>query len=238
MPPVDGYTALGEEADPVVFDWDTQHPAMRYAELGDVQIARARKFALPGASQVLAESRETPLISIYSAANRNILLWSFDIFESNLPLRAAFPIMLSNAFDWLLRGAAAAESSTVPTGMVLQMEAPPDFKRARIADPAGQEWQLVPGAGGRILFDRTARTGFYHAEIEAAAGTARDFGVSLASAAESDIAPKLSLSLPGGEVKSTGGQTRVNREVWRWFALAALAFILVEWLVYHRRVWV
>ncbi len=238
VPPVDGFTETGREEAPPIFDWDAQHPVMRYVELGDVQIRTARRIALPGASQVLAESRETPLIAVYAAGNRSIVLWAFDLFDSSLPLRVAFPILVSNSLDWLMRGAAATESSTLPTGQVIQVDPPADFRKGRMTDPGGQAWVLNTGAAGRILFDRTGRAGFYRAEFEGAAATAREFGVSLVNAAESDIAPRAALNLPGGEVKSAAAGARANREVWRWFVLAALAIVLIEWLVYHRRVWV
>ena len=239
VPPLEGFTRTGEEENPVVYDWDAQHPAMRYAELSDVGIRRATVLALPAATQVLAESRTTPLMVAYSAADRNVLLWTFDLFDSNLPLRAAFPILVSNGIDWLTRDTATGENASAATGRVFQVDVPQGFTRGRMTDPTGQEWSLVPGAGGRVLFDRTTHAGFYRATLESPAGTVEaDFAASLASAAESDITPRATLGFPAGEVRAQEGDGRVNREVWRWFAAAALAFILLEWLIYHRRIWV
>ena len=239
VPPLEGFTRTGEEENPVVYDWDTQHAAMRYAELSDVGIGRATVLALPAATQVLAESRTTPLMVAYAAANRNVLVWTFDLFDSNLPLRAAFPILVSNGVDWLMRDSASAESVTAATGHVFQVETPQGFTRGRMTDPNGQEWTLAAGAGGRVLFDRTAHAGFYRATLETAGDPVEaDFAASLASAAESDITPRTALGFPAGEVRAQAGDGRVNREVWRWFAAAALAFILLEWLIYHRRIWV
>lgn len=237
LPPVPGFAESGEEENPFIFDWNPQHPVMRYAELGDVQISRAKKYALPQATQTVAESRELPLISVYSADNVEIVLWAFDIFETNFPLRVAFPILVSNTTDWLLRKAPGAESAIATTGQVLQVDAPPETKRVTVFDPSGQGWALSPNAGGRMLFDRTSRAGFYRVELDGK--PSEEFGVSLADEYESDIAPRQTLALGGGEIRAnTAGTARSNREVWTWFALAALAFICLEWAVYHRRVWV
>lgn len=234
-PPVDGFSETGGEDNPIIFDWDEQHAMMRYAELSDVQIRRARKFAMPAASQVLAESRDTPLISIYSAENRNIVLWSFDIFESNLPLRVAFPLLVSNTLDWLLRGSHGTESSSIAAGQAIQSEVTGEFRRAAMIDPAKRAWALVPNAANRLVFDRTDRAGFYTLEVNGK--PADEFGVSMINVAESDIAPRQSLNLAGGgQVMGTTAERRTNREIWKWFAVGALAFILTEWLIYHRRV--
>jgi hypothetical protein len=236
IPVLPGFAATGVEENPAVFDWDTGHPAMRFVELGDVRIARARKITVPPASRVLAESRETPLMAVFAAENRNIVLWSFDIYRSNLPLRVAFPILVSNALDWLLRSGASMESSTLATGQLIQLDAPENFRSGVIVDPSGQGWTLVPGAGGRLLFDRTSLAGFYNPEVNG--HPIRGFGVSLLNAAESDIAPREALNFENRELRAAKGGAAMNREVWKWFALAALALLILEWIVYHKRIWV
>ncbi len=237
LPPVAGFSEAGEEADPHIFDWSPQHPIMRYAELGDVQIRRAKKFNLPQATQVLAESREAPLISVYSAGGAEVVLWAFDVYETNLPLRVAFPILVSNTLDWLLRNSPGAETAVASTGQMLQVEAPVETRRATVVDPAGQAWALSPNAGGRMLFDRTGRAGFYRSELDGK--PAEEFGVSLADEAESDIAPRRVLGTNGAAIRSDApGSGRSNREIWSWLAAAALAFVVVEWIVYHRRIFV
>lgn len=235
-PPIASFIEQGSEENPAIFDWNQQHPIMRFAELGDVQIQRAKKFKLPAASQVLAESRETPLISVYSSDNRNIVLWSFNIFESNFPLRVAFPILVSNALDWLLQNAPSSEGAVNATGQVLQIEAPQGLKRADITDPEKVTWELTPNAGGRLLFDRTSRAGFYKSELDGKPGP--EFGVSLIDAKESDIAPRPSLELGSTTIAAAKTNAKANKEIWKWFAAAALAFVVLEWVIYHRRIWV
>jgi hypothetical protein len=236
-PPLQGFEETGTEENPAIFDWDQQHAVMRYIELGDVRINRAKKFRLPSASHILAESRETPLMSIYFAEGRNIVLWSFDIFETNLPYRIAFPLMVSNSLDWLIRDTQGTESNVIAAGNVIQIEAPRDFRRGAMTDPEKHTWILAPNSTGHLLFDRTGLSGFYTAEINGKA--VEEFGVSLVNAAESDIAPRQSLALQSGnQVTGHAHQGYMNREVWKWFILAALTFLVLEWLVYHRRVFV
>lgn len=233
VPPREGYTLEGTEDSPVLYDWDQQSALMRHVQMADVSIRRAKRIKLPQAARVLAESRETPLMSISESENRRILLWSFDLFESTLPMRAAFPILLSNALDWLLSDVHASEVSTMACGDVIQMEAPPDFKTGVMTDPQGKGWSLTPDAGRRILFDRTDKRGFYIAEIN---GTPKaTFGVSLISETESNIAPAQALEFGNRQVSAVKPDRIYNREIWGWFAIVAILLLALEWLIYHRR---
>ena len=61
------------------------------------------------------------------------------------------------------------------------------------------------------------------------------FAVNLLDAAESNLTPRE--ELPFGKYSKVTAPTvrRANVELWRWIALAALAFLLFEWWYYHRR---
>jgi len=52
--------------------------------------------------------------------------------------------------------------------------------------------------------------------------------------AESDIAPKDSL-VTGERRIAVSSLSRENREVWPWFAFAALGLLTLEWHIYCRR---
>jgi hypothetical protein len=64
--------------------------------------------------------------------------------------------------------------------------------------------------------------------------TAR-FAVNLFAQAESDIAPRASLTLGQTEITPGGEEELGQQEFWPWLALAALAILMIEWYAYHRR---
>ena len=68
------------------------------------------------------------------------------------------------------------------------------------------------------------------------AGTNRiDFTVNLLSPEESNIKPSASLSF-GKYTKIESTQASLgNKEIWKYFAMAALGLLLLEWWYYHRR---
>ena len=89
--------------------------------------------------------------------------------------------------------------------------------------------------GARARRDAHARAGFY--QVEAAGAPDRTVAVNLASAEESNLAPKPQLTadsrlLTAPEV----GRIGVRRELWGYFVMLALLLAFVEWWTYNRRV--
>ena len=67
-------------------------------------------------------------------------------------------------------------------------------------------------------------------------GGARAFAVNLLDEEESNIQPRDEIKL-GEQKVEAGGQQRRLYETWKWVALGALALLLLEWAMYHRRAW-
>ena len=99
--------------------------------------------------------------------------------------------------------------------------------------PDGAEKDLVLEPPSReILFAETHRQGVHR--LEAGTNSVR-FCVNLLDSFESDIRPRA--ELPMGKFGGVAANTvkRANTELWRWLALACLAFLVFEWWFYHKR---
>jgi hypothetical protein len=59
--------------------------------------------------------------------------------------------------------------------------------------------------------------------------------VSLLSAAESRLEPSRSIDFGDFKVEVQASREKGTRDLWKYFTLAALAFCLLEWHVYNRR---
>jgi hypothetical protein len=64
------------------------------------------------------------------------------------------------------------------------------------------------------------------------------FAVNLLDADESDIAPVSQLEIGADAIASSEGVQRMNRPIWPWLLAAGLAILMLEWIVYNRRVFV
>lgn len=82
----------------------SDHPVMKRISLRDVNVGRATRVALDSGDSVLAASVGAPLIVARQSDNGLRSVWvGFDVRESDLPLRAAFPLLMANALDWFVR---------------------------------------------------------------------------------------------------------------------------------------
>ena len=91
----------GKVQDPPIVDWDRNHPAMRYLDLSRVAIQEAMRVRPLGGGRALVESNLTPLIYAMDEGGVKAILIGFDLYRTDLPLRVAFPLFISNALRWL-----------------------------------------------------------------------------------------------------------------------------------------
>ncbi|MCX7046878.1 MAG: VWA domain-containing protein, partial [Candidatus Sumerlaeota bacterium] len=238
LPAWAGFERSGTDSTPEIYDWNADAFFLRFVQLDDVLLAESLLVKLPKECEILAESRRAPLLALYSSAGRDCLLQMFDFYNSNMPFRAAFPVFASNVLSWANKRKAGGGKVTFRAGDLIDVAAPLEASNLTMIGPDDKGWRLERNPNGRIAFDKTFSTGYYR--TEAGGKKIAEYGVSLLNAAESDIAPQPSFSI-GGVTKAaaTGVQVhRSNREIWPWFALAALGLLMVEWIIYHRRIWV
>lgn len=99
---------------------DTTHPLTRALSWSDVNVARAVQLTLGEGDHAVAESRDardlrTPLLVAGARNATPFVVLAFDPRESDLPLRAAFPLFLPRAIDFLA-GHGEADDVSAPSG--------------------------------------------------------------------------------------------------------------------------
>ena len=95
----------------------------------------------------------------------------------------------------------------------------------------------VPAGGfPSINYARTRLVGVY--DLEPGVPGDDRFVVNLYDAVESDVAPADTLSIGQSSVSAQASSMRVNKPAWPWFLLAVLGFLVLEWIVYNKRVFV
>ena len=175
----------------------------------------------------MASALGAPLILTRARPDLRIVALAFDIRASDLPMRAAFPLLLGNAFAWL--GAPeASEAATLRTGRSLRVVLPDGRAQAAVTDPTGAT-QTVAAPAGEIEIP-IARTGFYRI------GSSMTLAANLGDAVESDTTPAARLVVCGKALAAPDPPVhQTRRPIWWWALLAAAALSLVEWWTYHRR---
>ena len=98
---------------PTVVGMERSHPLLRYVNIGDLKLSSMRRSELQPWGRVVVDASEGPLVIEGSQDGQRTVYLAFDIYRSDFPLRAAFPIFMANAIRYLGRRARAV-GRTVP----------------------------------------------------------------------------------------------------------------------------
>lgn len=204
--------------------WQHDHPVMRHADFSGLQVNRAQRLAVPSTGRLLLWSPFPLIFCEEKGADRSIVV-GFDFRESDLPLRAAFPIFLSNAIAWL-GGPDLSRGRGLRPGEIFSTFLSPASARQRlkVTDPRGRRHEIWAKDG--LLHDsETQWVGKYVVEGNA---FRRNFAVS-PDPAESDIAPKAPPSVYRQEPRSIRMSPVLTLGIALWKYPALLALCLIAW---------
>ncbi|BDI31847.1 hypothetical protein CCAX7_38980 [Capsulimonas corticalis] len=239
--PQSTFTSAGapsEEATQII-DQDRTHPLMRYVDLSGLALAKSPTLQLALWAESLAETQAGPLVAAGEHDGARVVGVGFDLGDSDWPLRVSFPIFLTNCVNWLTStGGLGPASPDSIAGTVVSLTTPPGLSSVKITRPDGKsDWVSAPPDGGVALFDQADEVGVYQAD--AGASYHHPFAVNLLNKYVSTLTPEshpeLTRAPSGAPVKPLHLQP-VRSEYWTAIAAAALVFLLLEWLVFHRRV--
>ena len=239
-PPIDGLSLIGysehEPGTQSVLDWDRQHPLLRYVALDDLLLYKPGRLALPDSAQRLATGQTGPVMALVTLEGVNHLVVSFEIFNSNWPMQISFPVMMSNALRWLgLAGQGQAAISFQP-GEVAQVRPPAGLDALEYTGPSplGVDLTRHQSASGWAVVGPFVRAGVYEAEGQIGSPWDR-LAVNILDEDESDIRPVEQLQIGTHSAAASTQSVQIRREVWPWFVMAALGVLMVEWVIYTRR---
>ena len=203
------------------------HPVMRGLALSDVNIESASVIETAPGDVVLARSAAEPICPLMLLRPFEGHWWlvvAFDMSATELPLHLEFPLLVSNALQFLA-GVPEESSLSVACGVSVEMPAPPGLSAAELKTPEGTTVEL-PVTQNKIAFIPLS-TGFYSVR---AGRSEHMFASSLASENETRAQ-----EAPGGGARRAAFVLAGSRRPWVILALLALAGLGLEWFTYNRR---
>ena len=217
---------------PVVTDVDPAHPATRLVSLQNVTILRAQPLELPAAHDgwiftAPLRSAGHPLLITGDRERQRIAALAFDVLDSDLPLRVAFPLLIHGTVQWLA-GERADSLPVLTAGEVFQIPPGKSVAPTPLTSPPARtadRKELISG------FFQPLRNGFYQVTGD---GPARWIAVNTFSAAESDLRVSSGNNAPVVALPFSAGVFH-GWPPWQWLALAAFVLIVAEWWLFHRR---
>jgi len=225
------YETAGTVRRPVITDWDRGHPILAGVNLDDLVIEHTLRVKTPAWASVLARAGEVPLVLAGEFQHRKVAILAFGPDASNLPLRAAFPLLVENAVRWMSEEHELSAATIDVGGSLVVTPASPGLTEIEITDPAGVV-QTVTVREGRAVFTGTRRAGGYAVTL---GSRQLPFAVCSPDAVESDLTVRNALEIAGRSYPAQRGDAASSQHLWVLCALAALLLLAVEWVLYHRR---
>lgn len=235
----------------------SEHPLAQYVDWGEVHVRKARLVQPPAWADVLVRAQGGPLVFAGETGGRRVAVVTFDLHDSDLPLQVTFPILFSNLVNYLAPARAFEAPEGLQPGESLRIGRPPAAgssppERIAIASPSGKVYTLTPEENG-VTFNKTDELGVYavnYLSVRAGEGESKGgsqgagqgappadyFAVNLFDEGESRILPAPAIQVGRSAISPAGQSQLGQRELWPWVAALGLVVLLVEWMVYHRRI--
>jgi Ca-activated chloride channel family protein len=229
---------LIENDDKLGFDeLDAKSPLLRYTALSDVNIGRGHVLKGTKEDKVVAASYKGALLLQGRRAGAKFVALGFDIRESDLPLRVAWPLFLLNTInDFVEEDVSYISSFRTGTVWNVPVSSAADTATLELLTGDTHDKRTVPVKDGRAVF-LGQHAGFYKVSTGAAAEESSMFAANLSDPLESAIGPRDKLEVDGRVAGEVGEfKIGVRREMWIYLLLAVLAVTTVEWLTFHRRI--
>ncbi len=221
---------------PLVSESDALHPLLRFVSLQNVTIVRAASAKLPGAAdgwtwQAPLRSFENPLLITgerrTEAGAQRIAALAFDVSDSDLPLRIAFPLLMSNAVHWL-----AGEASETTASVIAGENVPLAVGASISTEPLTSPDAKPDTAKFASEVFQPLHNGFYQMQQPGGAGW---IAVNTFSEAESDLRNTTAATTAPATLPMTSLANFSGWPLWQYLALTALVLFTIEWWLFHRR---
>ncbi|MBW3598366.1 MAG: BatA and WFA domain-containing protein, partial [Planctomycetes bacterium] len=128
---------LGETIESaVVARQESESPLMTHVRLENVLMPEAKRLQLlnEGAEVLVRSLADDPLYAAIKRSEGKLLVLTVNLEKGDLPLRTAFPILMTNALSWL-QGDKGELRESVPAGSTVEI----DVQALRESQPSGPE---------------------------------------------------------------------------------------------------
>ncbi len=206
--------------------WNKDDPLMEDIDLDGVVIEEACILKPGKQMKPVIESPETGLLYTYEQNGLRAVFAGFDINRSDLPLRVAFPVLMSNIINWLTPYKLSSSGMAARPGEPLNMYVSPGTSMISILAP-GEKWQKHRVSGNPYRYTNTKKVGVY---VLAEKNKRRYFTVNLVNESESDIqVPFIKDTLDQPRRRRDVDEVALSKPLWSLFVIVLLVVLLLEW---------
>ncbi|MEQ8848322.1 BatA and WFA domain-containing protein [Botrimarina sp.] len=243
---------------PIVIDWNRSHPLLANIELGNFDIVQSLRLDPPQNAATLIDAAEGPIAAVAARDGYEDTVLGFPILvevggalqrNTDWINRHSFPTFWLNVLEYCVARQSVGSRSLRPGEAVELRPASPATEEIVVVSPSGREERLRRRGERPFVYQGAGEAGVYR--VIEQGREVRRFAVNLFDPAESDVrlrteedpedaqrARVADIQIGNIRVASSAGAAPAREELWRWLLLAALGVLVLEWWVYHRRVYV
>ena len=214
-----------------ILSWDRQHPIMRHVSLDALVYAGFGGYELPDGAVALATGPDGPVIALVPRRAARHVLVGFELAQSNWPVHVSNLVFLQNVLEHLTLGGLTGAALSFKTGEPITVPTSPLTRELMIRGPVSATVQVEPAASA--ILPQLRHVGLY--EVDGAEPPFDRIAVNLLSETESDIRPRTSVTVNAQHTQAGAIRSAAPLPLWPWLAAAAFALLVLEWIVYCRR---
>ncbi|RBW67686.1 vWA domain-containing protein [Bacillus taeanensis] len=202
-------------------------PLLDYVDVNSFYLAKSYPIRESAHLQSIITSGDETIVAKGTSAGAPLVLYSFDMEDSDWPLHPSFPVLLNNSITYL-----AEHQQALGTFL--------PGKSEEVTYSSSTSEAFITRDGEKLmeinLSDRSLtlpkQPGLYELQEETKSGTlSRYFAVELSNNERTArVEPSFSLSINHEENSSAGFS---QQDIWHWFAVLALIVLFIEWEVYR-----
>jgi len=207
-----------------------KHPLTEGLNLAELQVRAATPLRDGGAGVALARIAQGPLIYALAQDNLRLVYLGFDLLQSDLPLRVAFPVLFHNIFEWFQPQRLEFPGQSGRAGAPIKIAMAQPGAETTVTMPSGKN-ETVSLTSGSLIFADTVEAGFYRYKNASREG---EFAVNLLDEEESRIAPRLNAN-SSTQTSAAAASAESGLSLWPILLGAVVLLLGAELLLAYRQ---
>lgn len=246
VPRIDGVSSGRTINNEIIFNWDDAHPILRHTAVETLQVFEWLDLSLPPEAVSIIEGQSSPVLSYLTRDGSQFLICAFalisqgdagqELMNTFWVTTVDFVVFVQNAVTYLSSNLAMIGRRGISPGEPLTIPAAEGTATITMHRPDGVSEGIPTSGGPSAHYARTRHVGVYRAEPGLPGQDI--FVVNLFNPTESDVAPASELALGGVPMATQTGKIETTRPGWPYVLIALLVLLVLEWIIYNRRVYV
>lgn len=231
----------------IILDVNRSNPMTQYLEMGAVTILEGATVTPPENGTVLMTSDSGPVFAVAPRGPFQDAVLGFGLLQSTSEgidvnsdwgIKRSFPVFVYSAVEYLGGGVTEASAPTVLPGSAIGLTLSNRFDNYRVVSPTGQKTDLARNNESRFTFTQTDQVGMYSVFADGMERPMERFCVNLFSGRESELTVASAIQMGADKIEATSNFVRARQELWRWILGFGLVLLMIEWVIFNRRIFV